>query len=289
MNQRVENELRDILNDLENLGHGEDELISACLKQDGIQVRRRGYAYWAMILGVLIVCICCYALYHAGPRFADDLLVTVERDIPAYIGTSGTLCFPAQVQVKHGNKIIERWHWEYGEYGELNNFIQRFTVVTNTLPLTVTCYRQAKKFVRYNPNLKPIPKSIVWSCVVDTSIRYGVVDEQSRNHGLWIEFLENQPVSAELWNHGHQVGLAKCNADGEWRKLVKVSEFELPSDPVASWSEINEGYYNLNYAKTLVRVEHEMIRHDLTLALLLKPLLSNKIESDENRLAKHGN
>mgnify|MGYP000153234903 FL=1 len=70
---------------------------------------------------------------------------------------------------------------------------------------------------------------------------------------------------------------------------MKVSEFELPSDPVASWSEINEGYYNLNYAKTLARVEHEMIRHDLTLALLLKPLLSNKIESDENRLARHGN
>ena len=43
---------------------------------------------------------------------------------------------------------------------------------------------------------------------------------------------------------------------------MKVSEFELPNDPVASWSEINEGYYNLNYAKTLVRVEHEMIRHD---------------------------
>jgi hypothetical protein len=106
LNQRVENELRDILNDLENLGHGEDELISACLKQDGIQVPRRGFAYWAMILGVLIVCICCYALYHAGPRFADDLLVTVERDIPAYIGPSGTLCFPAQVQVKHATRSL---------------------------------------------------------------------------------------------------------------------------------------------------------------------------------------
>ena len=116
-----------------------------------------------------------------------------------------------------------------------------------------------------------------------------MVDEQSRNHGLWIEFLNDKPTSAELWNHGFQVGLAKRDIAGQWSTIVKVAEFEMPSDPVAVWHETNQGYFNPDYAKTLIGVKHSMIRHDLALAKLVSPSVLSNIESDEIRFAQKGN
>ena len=161
--------------------------------------------------------------------------------------------------------------------------------ITDVDPLSVTCYRQGEKFKKYDPNIKPLPKSIVWSWVANSSIRYGVVDEQSRNHGLWIEFLNNEPTSAELWNHGFQVGLARRDSAGQWSTRVKGAEFEMPSDPVAVWHEINQDYFNPDYAKTLIEVKHSMIRHDLALAKLVSPSVLSNIESDKIRFAQKGN
>ena len=116
-----------------------------------------------------------------------------------------------------------------------------------------------------------------------------MVDEQSRNHGLWIEFLNNEPTSAELWNHGFQVGLARRDIAGQWSTTVKVAEFEMPSDPVAVWHETNQGYFNPDYAKTLIGMKHSMIRHDLALAKLVSPSVLIKNESYESRYALQGN
>ena len=55
MNQRIENELNSILEELENLGHCKNDLISHCLKQDGIQIARRWDIRRVVILGMLIV------------------------------------------------------------------------------------------------------------------------------------------------------------------------------------------------------------------------------------------
>ena len=287
MNQRIENELNSILEELENLGHCKNDLISHCLKQDGIQIARRWDIRRVVILGMLIVGM-SYLFFLMNSSFGSDPVITVERDLPAFIGKDNTLCYPAQVQIKNG-KFLERWHWDFGQYGDLNGFIQRYACNTDVDPLSVTCYRQGEKFKKYDPNIKPLPKSIVWSWVANSSIRYGVVDEQSRNHGLWIEFLNNEPTSAELWNHGFQVGLAKRDIAGQWSTTVKVAGFEMPSDPVAVWHETNQGYFNPDYAKTLIGVKHSMIRHDLALAKLVSPSVLSNIESDEIRFAQKGN
>ena len=287
MNQRIENELNSILEDLEDLGQCKNDLVSRCLKQDGIQIAQRWDVRKVMILGMLMVGICCLPFF-IKLGFANNPMITVKRDLPAYIGKDNTLCYPAQVQIENG-EFLERWHWNFGQYGDLNGFIQRYTCNINVDPLSVTCYRQGEKFKKYDPNIKPLSKSIVWSWVANSSIRYGVIDEQSRNHGLWIEFLNDEPTSAELWNHGFQVGLAKRDIAGQWITTVKVAGFEIPSDPVASWHETNQGYFNPDYAKTLIGTKHTMIRHDLALAKLVSPSDLSKIESNESRFASQGN
>jgi len=236
---------------------------------------------------MLMVGICFCVFFFANSRIALNPPITIERDISAFIGKDNTLCYPAQVQITKG-EFVERWHWDFGQYGDLKGFIQRYTSDTSVSPLSVTCYRQQEKFKEYNPNIKPMPRSMVWSWVANTSIRYGVVDEQSRNHGLWIEFLNNQPASAELWDNGYQVGLAKRDIDGQWTTIVKVLGFEMPSDPVADWCEINRGYFNGEYAKMMLGGRHEMIRHDLTLAKLIEPLILDEVESDQYRFTDMG-
>ena len=55
MNQRVENELRSILDDLEALGLVENDLISDCLKKDGIEIPKSNVKHYAEMIGVLFV------------------------------------------------------------------------------------------------------------------------------------------------------------------------------------------------------------------------------------------
>ncbi|MDP7051681.1 MAG: hypothetical protein QF600_07135 [Verrucomicrobiota bacterium] len=262
-------------------------MITDCLEQDGIRVESWWSAHRTMILGMLMAGICFCVFSFVNSRIAVNPLVTIERDIPAFIGKDNTLCYPAQVQITKG-ELVERWHWDFGQYGDLNGFIQRYTCDTSVSPFSVTCYRQREKFKEYNPDIRPMPRSMVWSWVANTSIRYGVVDEQSRNHGLWIEFLNHQPASAELWDHGYQVGLSKRDIDGQWTTTAKVFGFEMPGDPVADWSEINRGYFNVEYAKMMVGGKHEMIRHDLTLGKIIEPLILNEVELDQYRFTDIG-
>ena len=276
MNQRVENELRSILADLEALGLGENDLITDCLSRDGIEIPRPKVRHFVALLGLLFIGLGYYGFFHAGARAAEEVGITIKRDLPAFIGRDNTLCFPAQVQIEQGGEIVERWHWDYGDYGELNGFIQRFTVDTTRVPLTVTCYRQGQKFKLYDPNLKPLPRSITFNWSADKVIRYGVLDDLSRNHGLWVEFREDRAVTAELWNHGHQVGIAKRSEQDEWITQVQVNGFVMPEDPVRAWHKINEGYYDPDYARTLIKVEHDTILYGSTLAKLMEPIDEDK-------------
>jgi len=288
MNQRVENELRSILDDLEALGLVENDLITDCLKKDGIEIPRPKVGHFAALLGLLFVGLGYYGFFHAGARAAEEVGITIKRDLPAFIGRDNTLCFPAQVQIEQGGEIVERWHWDYGEYGELNGFIHRFTCDMTIVPLTVTCYRQGEKFKHYDPNLKPLPRSIIFNWSADKVIRYGVLDDLSRNHGLWVEFREDRAVMAELWNHGHQVGMAKRNEQDEWLTQVKVNGFELPEDPVSAWSEINAGFFNPDYARTLIKIEHDTILYGSTLAKLVPELGQADKNLDNQLLTKFG-
>ena len=63
MNQRIENELNSILEDLEDLGQCKNDLVSRCLKQDGIQIAQRWDVRKVMILGMLMVGICCLPFF----------------------------------------------------------------------------------------------------------------------------------------------------------------------------------------------------------------------------------
>jgi len=285
MNQRVENELRNILNDLEALGLAENDLITDCLKQDGIEIPRPKFVHLSILLCVLFVGLGYYGFFHAGARAANEIGFHVQRDIPASVGRNNTLYFPAQVQVDREDNFVERWHWDYGEYGNLNGFIQRFTCDKTIIPLTVTCYRQGEKFKFYDPDLKPLPRSLVFNWAADGFIRYGVLDDESKNHGLWIEFKKNRPFIAELWNHGHQVSTAKRNKQGKWVTQVKVNGFDMPEDPVANWQQINDGYFNPEYAHTLIKVEHDRIPYGSTLSKLVEPFGQNTTKQDKH-LAK---
>ena len=85
MNQRVENELRSILDDLEALGLVENDLISDCLKKDGIEIPRPKVVHFAVLLGVLFVGLGYYGFFHAGARAAEGIDIVIKRDIPAFI------------------------------------------------------------------------------------------------------------------------------------------------------------------------------------------------------------
>ncbi len=50
----------------------------------------------------------------------------------------------------------------------------------------------------------------------------------------------------------------------------------MPEDPVSAWHKINEGYYNPDYARTLIKVEHDTILYGSTLAKLMQPLDEDK-------------
>ena len=103
-----------------------------------------------------------------------------------------------------------------------------------------------------------------------------MLDDLSRNHGLWVEFREDRAVTAELWNHGHQVGIAKRSEQDEWITQIQVNGFVMPEDPVSAWHKINEGYYDPDYARTLLKVEHDTILYGSTLAKLMQPLDEDK-------------
>ncbi len=84
MNQRVENELRSILNELESMGHGESELILDCLKRDHIQVARWWRPSRVMIVAMFLVGgICCHLFLFTDLSSAPGPLVTVQSDVAA--------------------------------------------------------------------------------------------------------------------------------------------------------------------------------------------------------------
>lgn len=269
MNQRVENELRSILNDLEKLGLLENELISDCLQRDGIQISRLNLSYVLALVGFIFIGLGYFGFFHVGARTIQVGKILIKRDVPAFVGRDNTLCFPAQVQIEKDGRYIERWHWDYGEYGDLNGFIHRFNSDLSVQPLRVTCYRQAERFKRYDPDIKPLPRSLAFIWSADQIIHYGVLDDESRNHGLWVKFSEDQAIEAELWNHGHQVGLSTLNNLGEWEVQAKVKGFDMPEDPINAWSLINKDYFDLNYARTLTKLEHETMIHSSTLGKLI--------------------
>ena len=277
MNQRVENELRSILNDLEKLGLLENELISDCLKKDGIRVPTLNTRYLTILLGLLFIGLGYYGFFNAGVLYTEEEKILITRDIPASVGRNNTLYFPAQVQIERDERYVERWHWDYGEYGDLNGFIHRFNCDKTVEPLTVTCYRQAEKFKNYNPAIKPLPRSLAFSWSADQSINYGVLDDQSRNHGLWVKFLGDKAIEAELWDNGRQVGLTKLSDSGEWEIQVRVKGFNMPQDPVNAWYRINEGFFDVEYAKTLIDLKHDTILYGSTLGKLMDPYLQTEL------------
>ena len=282
MNQRVENELRSILNDLEKLGLLENELISDCLKKDGIRIPNLNSRHLTVLLGLLFIGLGYYGFFSAGVLYTEEEKISITRDVPASVGRNNTLFFPAQVQIERDGRYVERWHWDYGEYGDLNGFIHRFNCDTTVEPLTVICYRQAEKFKNYNPAIKPLPRSLAFSWSADKFMHYGVLDEQSRNHGLWVKFSEDQAIEAELWNHGRQVGLTKLSDSGEWEIQVKVKEFNMPQDPVTAWQKVNDGFFDVEYAKTLISLEHDTILFASTLGKLIFP-------HDQSENSRNGN
>ena len=114
MNQRIENELNSILEELEDLGQCKNDLVSHCLKQDGIQIAQRWNVRKVMILGMLMFGICCLPFF-INLGFANNPMITVKRDLPAYIDKDNILCYPAQVQIENG-EFLERWHWSFGQF-----------------------------------------------------------------------------------------------------------------------------------------------------------------------------
>ena len=273
MNQRVENELRSILDDLDKIGLLENELISDCLKKEGILIPRLNTRHLFILMGFFIISLGYYGFFYAGVLSKEEAKVFIKRDVPASVGRDNTIYFPAQVQIERDGRYVERWHWDYGEYGDLNGFIQRFECDTEIEPLTVTCYRQSEKFESYNPALKPLPRSLAFIWSADQFIHYGVLDEESRKHGLWIKFAGDKAVEAVLWNKGRQVGLSKVGNFGQWEIEAKVKGFDMPRDPVADWHKINDGYFDINYAMTLINVKHDKILYASTLGKLIDPFI----------------
>ena len=66
MNQRVENELRSILADLEALGLGEKDLITDCLSRDGIEIPRPKVRHFVALLGLLFIGLGYYGFFPCG-------------------------------------------------------------------------------------------------------------------------------------------------------------------------------------------------------------------------------
>ena len=69
---------------------------------------------------------------------------------------------------------------------------------------------------------------------------------------------------------------------------VKVNGFELPEDPVSAWSEINAGFFNPDYARTLIKIEHDTILYGSTLAKLVPELGQADKNLDNQLLTKFG-
>ena len=63
MNQRVENELRSILADLQALGLGENDLITDCLSRDGIEIPHPKVPHFVALLGLLFVGLGYYGFF----------------------------------------------------------------------------------------------------------------------------------------------------------------------------------------------------------------------------------
>ena len=47
----------------------------------------------------------------------------------------------------------------------------------------------------------------------------------------------------------------------------------MPRDPVADWHKINDGYFDINYAMTLINVKHYNILYASTLGKLKYPFI----------------
>jgi|ETNmetMinimDraft_4_1059912.scaffolds.fasta_scaffold26263_2 hypothetical protein len=119
MNQRVENELRDILDNLTQLGLIENDLIIDCLRKEGIEVPRPKLIHFAGLLGLVFVGLGYYGFFHAGVRAvvkqeeSNKTVVWFDRQRQHIDGGFQKLDrkFPAQYEVWSGDTLIERWHW----------------------------------------------------------------------------------------------------------------------------------------------------------------------------------
>ena len=80
MNQRIENELRSLLNELRGQGLSESGLIAACLERDGIKPDRLWGNRRLMIPVMFLTGICTCLLFLTVLRFGAEPSITTERD-----------------------------------------------------------------------------------------------------------------------------------------------------------------------------------------------------------------
>ena len=113
-----------------------------------------------------------------------------------------------------------------------------------------------------------MPRSLAFIWSADKTIDIGVLDDQSLKHGLWVKFSEDKATEAKLWNNGHQVGLTKLSDSGKWETQVKVNGFYMPQNPITAWHEINDGLYDIAYAKTLINLKNNIYEKTMKLAHL---------------------
>ena len=80
MNQRTENELRSLLNELSGLGLSESGLIADCLERDGIKPARQCGNGRLMMPVMFLAGICVCLLFLTVSRFGAEPSITNERD-----------------------------------------------------------------------------------------------------------------------------------------------------------------------------------------------------------------
>ena len=51
----------------------------------------------------------------------------------------------------------------------------------------------------------------------------------------------------------------------------------MPQNPITAWHEINDGLYDIAYAKTLINLKHDKILYSSTLGKLIDPILQTEL------------
>ena len=86
MNQRVENELRSILDDLEKGGLLEKDLIADCLKKDGIRIPRLSNKHSFALICLVFISLGYFGFFYAGLHSSAKENILIKRDVPASVG-----------------------------------------------------------------------------------------------------------------------------------------------------------------------------------------------------------